>query len=75
MSEQESKLSFVDRLRWWLYGKCFAYCIHCIYPGADPEEFSIIDDAAFIIVSKDEVRELIDEAPDIAWHFSTEALS
>jgi len=75
MSEQEPKQSILDRLRWWLYGKCFAYCVHCMHPEADPAEFSILDDANFVAVSKDEVQELIEEAPDIAWHFSTEAIS
>ena len=69
MNENMSKMRLQDRIRWWLYGKCFAYCIRCMHPEADPAEFSIIDDTNFIAVSKDEARELIEEAPDIAWHF------
>lgn len=57
------------RLRWWLYRLCFAYCVRCMFPDADPAEFTMLDDANFIAISKDEARELIEEAPEIAWHF------
>ncbi len=73
MSENAIEMSLWDRLRWWLYGKCFAYCIHCMHPEADASEFSIIDDANFVAVSKDEIKKLIEEAPEIAWHFTMEA--
>jgi hypothetical protein len=63
------RLSLRSRLRWWLYGQCFAYCIWCVHFDADPAEFSIIDNANFVAISKDEVSELIEEAPGIAWHF------
>lgn len=69
MSEETLKQTLRDRFRWWAYTKCFAYCVRCVFPTADPAEFSIIDNANFIAVSKDEVRELIEEAPEIAWHF------
>jgi hypothetical protein len=68
MSEKV-KLSLRDRLRWWFYEKCYAYCVRCIHPDADPVEFSFLDTTNFVAVSKDEIRELIEEAPDIAWHF------
>lgn len=73
MSEQALKQTLRDRFRWWLYGKCFAYCVRYVQPEADPAEFSIIDDANFVAVSKDEIKELIEEAPEIAWHFTMEA--
>lgn len=72
MSEETPKLSLRDRLRWWLYGKCFAYCVHCVFPTADPAEFSLLDTASFVAISKDEIREIIEEAPDVAWHFGVE---
>jgi len=40
-----------------------------VHPDADPSEFSILDDTNFIAISKEEVQELIEEAPEIAWHF------
>ncbi len=67
------KMSLRDRIRWWIYDKCFVYCIHCVHPDADPTEFSILDNTNFVAVSNDEVQELIEEAPDIAWHFNLEA--
>jgi len=69
MSEEETKLTWRNHLQWWLYQRCFAYCVHCVHPDADPSEFSILDDTNFIAMSKEEVQELIAEAPEIAWHF------
>jgi hypothetical protein len=69
MSENEPKQSLSDRFRWWLYSKCFAYCVRCMYPEADPGEFSILDETNFAAISKDEILKLIVEAPEIAWHF------
>lgn len=74
MSEDAPKLTWINHLRWWLYTKCFAYCVWSMYPDADPKEFSIIDNASFVAVSKDEIAELIEEAPEIAWHFGQEEL-
>ena len=71
MSEEGVKQSFRDFIRWWIYEKCFAYCIRCVHPDADPDEFSILDNANFIAVSRDEIAELVEEAPDIAWHFES----
>ncbi len=70
MTEQATRPPILARLRWWLYERCFAYCVRCVHPDADPSEFSIIDEANFIAVSRDEVKELIEEAPDSAWRFS-----
>ena len=53
MTEDVLKMSLRDRLRWWLYERCFAYCVRCVFPTADPAEFSILDNAAFVAVSKD----------------------
>lgn len=72
MIEHAPKLHIRDRLRWWLYARCFAYCVRCVHPDADPSEFSILDDANFIAINKGEVRMLIEEAPAIAWHFGVE---
>lgn len=72
MTEEAPKQSLRDRLRWWLYEKCFAYCVWSIHPDADPAEFSILDDANFVAISKDEIREIIEEAPDVAWRFKLE---
>jgi hypothetical protein len=69
MSEDAPKLTWLHRLRWWLYTKCLAYCVWSMHPDADPSEFSIIDDANFVAISRDEIAELIEEAPEIAWRF------
>ncbi len=72
MREDTRRPPILARLRWWVYKKCFAYCVWCMHPEADAAEFTILDDANFIAVSRDEVKELIEEAPDIAWHFVRE---
>jgi hypothetical protein len=72
MSEEPPKLTWINHLRWWLYEKCFAYCVWSMHPEADPKEFSIIDDTNFVAISKGEVREIIEEAPEIAWRFHSE---
>ena len=72
MSETETKQTLRDRFRWWLYDRCFAYCVRCVHPDADPALFCVFDMENFISLSKDEVRELIEEAPEIAWHFQYE---
>lgn len=69
MSEDTPRLMWINHLRWWLYKKCLAYCVWSMYPDADPDEFWIIDGANFVAISKDEIREIIEEAPDIAWRF------
>lgn len=69
MSEEQIPMSIRDRFRWWLYDKCMAYCVRCVFPDADPAEFTILDNAAFIAVSKDEAREIVEEAPGVAWRF------
>jgi hypothetical protein len=72
MSEEMPKPSLRDRIRWWIYEKCFAYCVRSVFPDADPAEFSLLDNASFIAISKDEIREIMEEAPDVAWHFDIE---
>ena len=74
MNEHMAFPSFRDRFRSWLYKKCFAYCVRCVHPDADPSEFCIMDMANFRAISNDEIHELIDEAPEIAWHFASEPL-
>lgn len=71
MSEAATKSSIRDRIRWWLFGKCFAYCIRMIHPDADPAEFCFLNMASFIAVSKDEIREIIEGDPDLAWRFTS----
>ena len=71
MSEEAIKPSLRDRVRWWIYEKCFAYCVRMIHPDADPAEFCFLDMASFVAIDKDEVRDIIEEAPDIAWHFES----
>lgn len=68
MTEQQNP-SLRERLRWWLYGKCFAYCVRCMHPDANPSEFSFLDNTNFVAISKDEVRDIVKEAPGIAWRF------
>lgn len=72
MTEDAPKGTLRDHIRWWLYDRCFAYCVRCVHPDADPNEFSILDNANFRAVSHDEIAELVEEAPDIAWHFGVE---
>jgi hypothetical protein len=72
LSEEATKQSLLDRLRWWMYQKCFAYCIHCMHPEADASEFSIIDDANFVAISRDAIAEIIEESPASAWRFAHE---
>ena len=69
MSEQATKPSIRDRIKWWIYERCFTYCVHCIYPDADPSEFCFLDMVSFVAVSKDELREVIEDAPKVAWRF------
>lgn len=64
-----------DRIRWWLYEQCFAYCVRCVHPDAHPSEFSLLDTASFVAISKDELRDIVEEAPDVAWHFHLEPVS
>lgn len=75
MIEHECRMTASDRIRWWLYDRCFAYCVRCVHPDADPAEFSIIDNASFVAISKDEIAELIEESPDSAWRFGVEIAS
>ena len=72
MTHDISKPSLRSRLRWWLYKTCFAYCVRCVDPSADPDEFMLLDIVNFSAVSKDEIQQLIEEAPEIAWHFKPE---
>ena len=67
MTEQLTTPSIVERVRWWLYAKCFAYCVRCAHPDADPMDFCLFDTTYFIGISRDEAREIIEEAPSIAW--------
>lgn len=70
MGETTTRLSVRDRIRWWLFEKCFAYCIRMVHPDADPAEFCFLDTTSFIAVSKDDIRAIIEDAPDLAWRFT-----
>jgi hypothetical protein len=67
MRTSEKPQSLRDHFRWWLYERCFAYCVRCVHPDADPDDFEILDTAGFIAITRDEAREMIEEAPDIGW--------
>ena len=69
MTEEATNPSLLDRIRWWAYGRCFAYCVRMVHPDASPDEFCLLDMTAFIAVDKDEIREIIEEAPEQAWRF------
>jgi hypothetical protein len=69
MTEEGTPQGLRDRLRWWLYEKCFAYCVRCVHPDADPNEFTLLDTVGFLAVERDEMREIMEEAPEIAWRF------
>jgi hypothetical protein len=75
MSEHPPTISLRERFRWWFYARCFAYCVRCVYPDADPSEFSILDDTNFLAVNKGLLRMIVEEAPEIAWHFEHELVS
>jgi hypothetical protein len=40
-----------------------------VFPDADPAEFSILDNVNFVAVTKEELQEVMEEAPDSAWRF------
>ena len=69
MTEQIIKPALRDRIRWWLYAKCFAYCVHCAFSDADPMDFCLFDTVSFVGITKDEAREIIEEHPSVAWRF------
>ena len=69
MSEQATTMSLLDRLRWWLYARCLAYCARIAYAEADPSEVCLMDTTYFVAVEKGEIREMIEETPDLAWRF------
>lgn len=71
MSETPTKQPFLTRIRWWLYDRCFAYCVRMVDPDADPSEFCLLDRASFIALSRDEAQEIIEEAPDQAWRLES----
>ena len=70
MSEDAPTMPFWDRIRWWIYERCFAYCVRFVYPDANPSEFSLLDTTEFLAVEKDEIREIMEEAPEVAWRFT-----
>lgn len=69
MTDTQGSTSLGMRIRGWLYERCFNYCIRFMHPEADPAEFCFLDMVNFVAVSKDEINELVEEAPAIAWHF------
>jgi len=69
--DETTKLSLHDRVRWWLYERCFAYCVHTAHPDADPDEFCLLDRASFVAIGRDEVQAIIEEAPDQAWRLES----
>lgn len=69
MTENDVRLSLRDRIRWLLYKLCFAYCVRQVHPNADPSDFSLLDEVYFVALSRDEAREIVAEAPDVAWRF------
>jgi hypothetical protein len=71
MTDNPIKQSLLARLRWWLYARCFAYCVRMADPDATPDEFCLLDRTAFVALSRDEARELMEEAPDSAWRLES----
>lgn len=71
MTDAPAKLSIRTRLRLWLYERCFAYCVRVVDPDARPDEFCLLDRVNFIALSRDEAREIMDEAPDQAWRLES----
>jgi hypothetical protein len=69
VNEQPGSSSLLDGIRWWLYGLCFAYCVRMADPSADPSEFCLMDTVSFVAVEKTEIQEIIENTPDLAWHF------
>lgn len=71
MGENNIRLSVRNRLKWWLYERCFAYCVRMVHPDADPDEFCLLDRTGFVALSRDEAQEIIEEAPDQAWRLES----
>lgn len=69
MRETRPKPSIWDRLRWWLYERCFAYCVRMAAPDADPADFCLLDMTSHVAVERDEIREIVGEVPALAWRF------
>ena len=71
MTENSTGLSIRTRLKWWLYTRCFAYCVRCCDSGANPDDFCLLDKIGFVALSRDEAQEIIEEAPDQAWRLES----
>ena len=71
MTETYTKQSIRVRFRWWLYERCFAYCVRVVHPDADPDGFCLLDRQSFVALGRDEAREIIEEAPDQAWRLES----
>jgi hypothetical protein len=71
MTENPTAMHFRDRIRWWIYEKCFAYCVRMVDPDANPDEFCLLDRTGFVALSRDEAQEIIEEAPDQAWRLES----
>lgn len=71
MNDNAKGLALSDRFRWWLYERCFAYCVRQVHPDADPDEFCLLDRTAFVALSRDEAHEMIEEVPDQAWRLES----
>jgi len=67
MTEEATRLTVRDRIKWWVYGRCFAYCVRAVHPDADPADFCLLDQSFFVALSREEAQEIIKEAPEQAW--------
>lgn len=67
MTDEAKRTSLRDRIRWWIYKRCFAYCVRIAQPDADPAEFCLLDRVHFVALSREEAQEIIEETPDQAW--------
>lgn len=69
MNSTPPEQSIWDRIRWWLYERCFAYCVRMACPDADPADFCLLDMTSHVAVEQDEIREIVAEVPALAWRF------
>lgn len=69
MDEALTKPPIWDRFRWWLYERCFAYCVRMAAPGGNPGDFCLLDMTSHVAVERDEIGEIVAEVPALAWRF------
>lgn len=67
MREDVPGLLLLDRLKWWVYERCFDLCVWIAHPDADPSEFCLLDQTYFIAIGRDEAQAIIKETPEQAW--------